>query len=265
MTSSYLRNLWHYRHYIGSTVWLEVRLRFARSRVGGFWLVAQPLIQVAVYAVILSSVLQAKLPNTEGKYAYTLYLLAGMIAWSLFAEIFNRSLTVFIDHAGTLKKVVFPRICLPVIVVAGAGFNYLLLLGATLVAVPLLGGTLSWHALSLIPLTVLVMTFAAGLGLLFGTLNVFMRDIGQALGVLLQLWFWFTPVVYPLSIVPEQVAALMALNPMLPVVHAYQDLLVRNLVPDWYSLWPVVLVAATSLVLALITFRRAAPDMVDVL
>lgn len=265
MTSSYLHNLWRYRHYIASTVWMEIRLRFARSRVGGLWLVAQPLVQVAVYAIILSSVLQAKLPNTEGKYAYALYLLAGMIAWSLFAEIFNRSLTVFIDHAGTLKKVVFPRICLPAIVVAGAGFNYALLLSVTLVAVPLLGGVLSWHALSLIPLTALVMTFSAGLGLLFGTLNVFMRDIGQVIAVLLQLWFWFTPIVYPLSIVPDQVATLMAMNPMLPVVQAYQDLLVRDQLPDWSSLWPIVLVAATALLLALVMFRRAAPDMVDVL
>jgi lipopolysaccharide transport system permease protein len=265
MSPSHLRHLWAYRHYIGSAVALEIRARFARSRVAGFWLVAQPLIQVAIYATILSSVLQAKLPASGNKYSYAIYLLAGTSAWGLFSEVLNRSLNVFIEHANTLKKVVFPRICLPAIVVVSAGFNYLLLLAASLAGVVLLQGGVGWSMLALVPLTLLVAAFSAGLGLFLGTLNVFMRDIGQVMGVLLQLWFWFTPIVYPVSIVPQQFFSWMHLNPMLPVVQAYQNIFLFNQPPDWLSLVPTAVIAMLVLGLALATFRRAAPDMVDVL
>jgi lipopolysaccharide transport system permease protein len=265
MPPSYLRHLWAYRHYIGSAVLLEIKARFARSRLAGFWLVAQPLIQVAIYATILSSVLQAKLPESGHKYSYAIYLLAGTAAWGLFAEVLNRCLTMFIDHANTLKKVVFPRICLPAIVVVSAGFNYLLVMAASLVGVVLLKGGVGWSVLALLPLTLLVAAFSVGLGLFLGTLNVFMRDVGQVVGVLLQLWFWFTPLVYPLSIVPKEVVGWMHLNPMLPVVQAYQNIFLFDKVPDWLTLVPTAVVALLSLGLALVTFRRAAPDMVDVL
>jgi lipopolysaccharide transport system permease protein len=261
----YINSVWSYRHFIISSIRTEFRARFARSKVAFLWVVAQPLIQVALYAVVLSSVLLAKLPGVENKYGYAVYLLGGIAAWGLFSEILSRCLNIFIEYGNTLKKIVFPRICLPLIVVGSALVNNLLLLFGVAVALVMLDSWPGFALLHLIPLTAIVVALGAGLGLFLGTLNVFMRDVGQVVNVLLQLWFWFTPIVYPIGIVPAQFKAWAQANPMTPVVDGYQRVLLYGQAPQYADFLPVISLAIGALVISLVAFRRAAPDMADVL
>jgi lipopolysaccharide transport system permease protein len=106
--------------------------------------------------------------------------------------------------------------------------------------------------------------FATGFGLLLGTLNVFARDIGQVMVVVLQLWFWLTPVVYPINIVPQRFVAAMAFNPMTALVEAYEAVLVYGTPPSLSLCYPAIL-AGVLLLLALHAFRKASPEMVDAL
>src|SRR5215475_5615660 len=115
-----LLRAWRYRHFIFSSIKNEFLSRFARSRLGGLWMVIHPLAQVLIFAFILSAVLSSKLPGIANRYGYAVYLMAGTLAWSLFSELISRSLTVFVDHGNLLKKMMFPRICLPVIVSGSA-------------------------------------------------------------------------------------------------------------------------------------------------
>ncbi|MBD8496269.1 ABC transporter permease [Pseudomonas syringae] len=259
------RSLWGYRGFVFSSIRNEFSARFSRSRLGGLWMIINPLAQVAIYALVLSNVLAAKLPGIENKYAYALYLMAGILAWSLFAEIIGRCLTLFIDQGNLMKKMRFPRITLPVIVVGSCLLNYLLLFVALLVVFALLGQWPQWQMLWLVPLTLVVTALAVGLGLVIGVLNVFIRDVGQVIPILLQIWFWFTPVVYPLNIIPDEFKGYMAMNPMFPVVSAYHDVLVYARAPDLQSLALTAVIAVVLLFLGLFMFRRAAPEMVDVL
>ena len=259
------RSLWGYRGFVFSSIRNEFSARFSRSRLGGLWMIINPLAQVAIYALVLSNVLAAKLPGIENKYAYALYLMAGILAWSLFAEIIGRCLTLFIDQGNLMKKMRFPSITLPVIVVGSCLLNYLLLFVALLVVFALLGQWPQWQMLWLIPLTVVVTALAVGLGLIIGVLNVFIRDVGQVIPILLQIWFWFTPVVYPLNIIPDEYKGYMAMNPMFPIVSAYHDVLVYARAPDLQSLVLTAAIAVVLLGLGLFMFRRAAPEMVDVL
>ncbi|KQQ65579.1 ABC transporter [Pseudomonas sp. Leaf127] len=259
------RSLWDYRGFVFSSIRNEFSARFSRSRLGGLWMIINPLAQVAIYALVLSNVLAAKLPGIESKYAYALYLMAGILAWSLFSEIIGRCLTLFIDQGNLMKKMRFPRITLPVIVVGSCLLNYLLLFVALLVVFALLGQWPQWQMLWLVPLTVVVTALAVGLGLIIGVLNVFVRDVGQVIPILLQIWFWFTPVVYPLNIIPDEFKGYMAMNPMFPIVSAYHDVLVYARAPDLQSLVMTAAIAVVLLGLGLFMFRRAAPEMVDVL
>src|SRR5262245_47445147 len=111
-----LLRAWRYRHFIFSSIKNEFLSRFARSRLGGLWMVIHPLAQVVIFAFILSALFSSKLPGIDSRYAYALYLTAGMMAWSLFSELVSRSLTVFLENGNLLKKMMFPRICLPLIV-----------------------------------------------------------------------------------------------------------------------------------------------------
>jgi lipopolysaccharide transport system permease protein len=104
---------------------------------------------------------------------------------------------------------------------------------------------------------------AIGLGMVLGVLNVFFRDVGQFFGIFLQFWFWFTPVVYPASILPEQVKPLMALNPMYPVIGSYQTIFVNQKWPDWSALFYPLVLGLVLCALSLRMYRQHVGEMVD--
>jgi len=260
---SMLTALWLYRHFILSSVRNDFRVRFARSHFGAIWMALQPLAQVAIFTLVLSEVLATRLPGVQSKHGYAIYLMAGMLGWSLFSEIVSRSVTVFIDSASLLKKILFPRICLPMIVGVSSLANNLLLFLAMLLVFAIIGHgptmALGW----LVLLTVLTLALALGCGLVLGVLNVFVRDVGAAVGVMLQLLFWLTPIVYVPGVVPERFKQLLALNPLYPLIKGYQDVILLGKAPDPAGMLSSAVVAFLLLAASLVMFRRAAPDMVD--
>ncbi len=261
-----LRAVWRYRFFIVSSVRNDLRARVARSQLGAAWVVLQPLAQVAIFSLVLSEVLAARLPGTTSKHAYAIYLMAGSMAWALFLEITTRCLGIFVGNAALLKKIAFPRICLPIIAVGASLLNNLLLFLAMVAIFALMGHPPSL-AFAWLPLLTLVTTaLALGLGLLLGVVNVFVRDVGQVMTIVLQLLFWLTPIVYMPDIVPARYAGWLALNPLAPLVRAYQQVILYGHSPfPGSGLAYTVIVAAVLLVAAFALFRRSAPDMVDVL
>jgi lipopolysaccharide transport system permease protein len=260
-----LRSLWQYRHFITSSIRNDLISRFARSKLGGLWVIINPLSQVLIYALILSNILAAKLPGIDNKYAYAIYLMAGLLAWNLFSEIISRCLNLFIEQGNLMKKMCFPRITLPTIVMGACGLNNVLLFISMLGIFALLGHTFSAVMLWLIPLTLIVMVLALGIGLIIGVMNVFLRDIGQAIPIILQVWFWFTPIVYPENIIPESYRHLLSLNPMYPITSAYHQVLVYNNAPQLDSLIVISAIACALALLSFFLFRRASAEMMDVL
>jgi lipopolysaccharide transport system permease protein len=260
-----LTALWRYRHFILASILGEFKGRFARSKLGLFWSVLHPLAQAAIFSLVLAEVLGARISGIDDNAAYPIYLMAGLAAWSLFSEILNRCLTVFIDYAGALKKIAFPRICLPVIVWGGALLNHLLLLTAIAVVFLFFGHypSSSWLAL---PFGVLLISmFAFGLGVILGVLNVYARDVGQVLSVVIQIWFWLTPIVYVRDIVPEHLRWLIDINPMAALVLIYQDALLFGRWIDRSALVVPTLLALALFVASFVVFRRASPELVDAL
>jgi lipopolysaccharide transport system permease protein len=254
---------WRYRYFIVSSIQTELRTKFIRSRLGGLWMILNPLAQVLIFAFVLSAVLSAKLQGIDNRYAYAIYLMSGTLGWSLFAEIVNRCLTLFIDNANILKKLAFPKIALPLVVVGSALVNNILLMLAILAIFGVLGHAPGLALLWLPVLTLVVITLAVGLGLLCGVLNVFLRDIGQVVPVLMQFLYWFTPVVYMVQIIPERYRAWLVLNPLIPIVTAYQDVMLYNRMPQWGGLLSTFLVGLALSAFSLVLFRKASPEMVD--
>lgn len=255
--------IWRYRHFIASSVRNDFRLRFARSRLGALWMILQPLAQVAIFTLILSEVLAARLPQVDSKDAYAVYLMAGMLGWSLFSEILLRSVTVFVDNGGLLKKIAFPRVCLPLIVIGSSLLNNALLFLAMVAIFALIGHGPTVAMLWLPLVTLLVLALGLGSGLLLGILNVFVRDIGAAIGVVLQLLFWLTPIVYAPSVVPSEFKTVLALNPLYGLIKGYQDIILFGRAPDLGAMLPALVLSVGLLLVSLLVFRRASPDLVD--
>jgi lipopolysaccharide transport system permease protein len=259
-----IRAAWQYRGFIASSVVNDFKSRLSHTRFGVAWVVLQPLAQVVIFATILSNVLGARLQGTSSKYGYVGYLMAGTACWSLFADIVQRCMTVFIDNGTLLKKIQFPRITLAAVVVGIASVNNLAYIAIVLLALPLMAFYPGIQYVWLPVLMIMTISLAAGIGLFLGTLNVFARDLGQVVSVLLQFWFWMTPIVYPVSIVPEAFRSTLVLNPVLPLVRGYQNVLVYSTRPPHQCIWlaPVVLLVLAA---AMFIFRRASSEMVDVL
>jgi lipopolysaccharide transport system permease protein len=226
-------------------------------------MILNPLAQVLIFAFVLSAVLSAKLPGIDNQYAYSIYLMAGTLGWSLFSEIVNRCLTLFIDNGNILKKLAFPKIALPLIVTGSASVNNLLLFVAIMVIFGVLGHPPGIELIWVPVLMLVTIALAFGVGLGLGVLNVFMRDIGQVVPIVMQFLFWLTPIVYMVNIIPEQYRGWLELNPLIPIITSYQDVLLYKRAPNLASLAEVAIVAAVLLSFSLLIFRKASPEMVD--
>lgn len=258
-----IRALWAYRGFILGSVRREFQTKYRNSLLGAAWNIINPLSMIFVYTVIFSQLMKARLPGVEGDYAFSIYLCTGILIWGLFAEITSRATGMFLEHANLLKKLSFPRLCLPVTVVANAVLNFGIVFGLFSLFLMLSGNFPGWVFLALVPLLLLMVAFAIGIGITLGVLNVFFRDVGQFFGIFLSFWFWFTPIVYPVAILPEQVQYLMNFNPMARVMVACQDVLVHDQWPNWTSLWPVAVLAVLLCVFGLRLFRQRSGEMVD--
>jgi lipopolysaccharide transport system permease protein len=255
--------LWSYRGFILGSVKREFQQKYQRSLLGPAWTLINPLAMILVYTIIFAQVMKAKLPGVDTTYAYSIYLCAGMLTWGLFSEIVTRSQNVFVENANLLKKINFPRLCLPMIVVLNAGVNFSIIFGLFTVFLLLSGHFPGWPFLALIPLLAILIFLAIGLGMTLGVLNVFFRDVSHFFSIFLQFWFWLTPIVYPLNVLPPIIGKFMILNPMTPVIASFQTILVNGQWPQWTTLiYPLVLTILLCLQ-GINLFRRHASDIVD--
>lgn len=263
MSAVMLRAMWSYRGFISGSVKREFQSRYRNSLLGAAWTVLNPLAMIVVYTVIFSQVMRSRLPGVDNHFAYSIYLCAGVLTWGLFAEIVGRAQNVFIEHANLMKKLSFPRICLPVIVVLNAVSNFAIIFSLFVIFLLLSQSFPGIGFVALFPVLAIQIAFSIGLGITVGVLNVFFRDVGQFFGVLLQFWFWLTPIVYPASILPEGVQRYLHLNPMTPLVTAYQDILVHGQWPQWESLVGPAVLALVFCLLAMRMFRKRVGELVD--
>lgn len=258
------RALWSFRGFVLGSVQREFNGKYRESLLGAFWSVANPLAMILVYTVVFGQLMRPSLAGHEGKpFAFSIYLCAGLIAWGLFAEMLNRLNNVFLEHGNLIKKANFPRVCLPAIVTLSALLNFSIVFSLYLLFLVLVGEWPGWPILAIVPLILLQVMFTLGLGIFLGTLNVFFRDIGQLTGIVLQFWFWLTPIVYTLTTLPKVAQNLIHFNPMLPLIDAYQTLFLTHQWPKWTALAPLALITLSLLFLGGWFFLSRVGEMVD--
>ncbi|WP_136516118.1 ABC transporter permease [Geomonas edaphica] len=262
---SLLTGAWRYRYFILSSIVTEFRSRFIRSRLGGLWMIINPLAQVAIFSFVLSGFMGAKLPGISTPFGYAIYLMAGTLGWSLFSEIVARCLTIFIDNGNLLKKLVFPKICLPLIVFGSALLNNFLLFMTMTVLFALLGHVPSTTVFWVPVLALLTAALAFGIGLILGVINVFIRDVGQAVPIILQLLYWFTPIVYLANVVDESHRIYLMMNPLYWIIEGFHNILLFGTNPNFKALAAIAFLDLILLLLAFVVLRRANADVVDAL
>jgi lipopolysaccharide transport system permease protein len=258
-----LRALWQYRGFIAGSVKREFQMKYLNSLLGWLWTIIQPLAMIVVYTVIFSQVMKARLAGVDNTYAYSIYLCAGVLTWTFFGEIAGRAQNLFIDNGNLLKKLSFPKLCLPVILVLSASLNFGIIFSLFLLFLIFTDQFPGMVMLAFIPVMAIQVLLAIGIGMTLGVLNVFFRDVGQMFNVILQFWFWLTPVIYPASILPQGVKEFMAWNPMAPIIWSFQEIMVYGKYPDWSTLIYPLILALLFCYLGFRLFRKRSGEMVD--
>jgi lipopolysaccharide transport system permease protein len=152
--------LWAYRGFILGSVKREFQSKYRNSMLGAAWTVINPLAMIVVYTVIFAQVMRARLPGVNSTFAYSIYLCAGVLTWGLFSEITGRAQNIFLEHANLLKKLSFPRLCLPVVVVLNAGLNFAIIFFLFCIFLLITGNFPGWPFLALIPLLTIQIAFS---------------------------------------------------------------------------------------------------------
>ena len=258
-----LRECWDFRGFIIASVKRDFVSRYLGTNLGFFWAVAQPLAMILIYTLVLAEIMKPALPGHPGQFAYSIYLCAGIILWQLFSDLLNRSVGIFVHNAALLKKAHLPKLAFPIVVALSGLSNFGVIFTLFLAFLVVIGAFPVAAILAMIPVVVLVVAFALGLGVLLGTINVFYRDVEQSVSMLLQFWFWLTPIVYPSRALPGFAADVLAWNPMWPIVRAAQTVFLEDRPPIWSTLAYPAVVTIVFLTLGLLAFRRLAGEIVD--
>jgi lipopolysaccharide transport system permease protein len=230
------------RRLLWQMVTTDLRGRYVESVLGFAWTIIHPLALVGIFVLVFSRVMGAQVDADGGRVAYGVYLCAGLLPWIAFQEVVARSTTVFLDQANLIRKINFPPAFMHGYVLAAAALNLAFLIAAFFLVLVLSGNSLHAAAIAWPLFLLLQLLFGAGLGLIASIAHVFFRDTAQLVNLGLQVWFWLTPIVYPIDIVPGRVAALLSWNPLYLFTRVHQDLIVNG---RWPS--PVETIAALAL------------------
>ena len=257
--------LWSHRHYILTGAFRELKERYAGSGLGILWHLVTPLTQIVVYFVVFSRFMGARAGGPYSPEAYAVFLCAGILPWFVFAECVNRGTTALLANEGYLKKLAIPEGVFVAQTVTTSGLT-LGLYAVALVGIALATGIPPRASWALIPVVlVLFLGLGFGLALILATVTVFFRDVTQIMSIVLQFWFWLTPIVYHESSLGPRLTEVMRWNPPTAYIVAVRRLLIEGTVPaavDW--LWMAGLAVFVTAIGASI-LQRLSSDLRDAL
>ena len=252
--------LWAHRELLYFLIWRDLKVRYKQTVLGYLWVVLQPLSMTIVFAFFLGML--GHVPSNGVPYSVFAY--AGLITWVFFINAILSSSYSLVGNAHLITKVYFPRIYIPMVTVAVRLIDFVVAAAFLGVMILYYGLAPTWGLL-LFPVLILAMTLLVlSLGILTAALNVKYRDVGTALPVLLQLWMFLSPIIYPASLVPERWRELYMLNPLAGIVENQRAALF-GLPFHWSSFFVSIFIVVLLLLFSVLFFQRAEENLVDVI
>ncbi len=244
------RNLYNYRELLKSNVKKEIRGKYKGSFLGVLWSFINPLLQVAVYAIVFPYIMRIQTEN------YLIYLIIGIIPWTFFTTVINQGMVTVRINAGIIKKVYFPREILPISVAVSGLINFLISCIIILLFCIFGGVGVSWH-LILLPFIAIIQFFLT-LGIVFAlsAINVYIKDTEYLIAFFLNMLFYATPILYESTLFPESIRFILYLNPMTQVVEAYRNIFLYHQLPDLGGFIYLVIISLILLGIGLLIFRK---------
>jgi lipopolysaccharide transport system permease protein len=250
---SFAIELWQARNLLRNLIGRDLNSRYKGSSLGIVWSLLNPLLLMAVYTIVFSTVARFETPDGV---SYPIFFLAGFLPWTFFGMAVQLGANTLLQNAGLIQKIYFPREVLPLSMSVAALANMLFGLALFIPIDIIIQEPPVLGLLVLVPLTAFLFVFGASLAMLFSVLTVYFRDTEFLLGNALTAWFFLSPIVYDIDSTPSEYRWLFEINPVAPFIEGFRDVLIQAEVPSALRVGSCALIAVVSLVVCGTVFRR---------
>ena len=246
------KNLYNYRELLKTSIQKDIGGKYKHSFLGVLWSFINPLLQIAVYAIIFPLIMR----DSSAYKDYTVFMVCGLIPWSYFTACLNRSSFVMIENGNILKKVYFPREILPLSLVTSETVNFLISCLIILAFIIIKGFGISIYILYFPVVLIVQFLLQLGIALILSSVTVYFRDLQHFIGVLLQLFFYATPIVYSVETIPENFRWILKYDPMTYIINGYRDIFYNQCRPDLSELGILFLISLGIIVIGYLIFNK---------
>ncbi len=252
------RDLWAYRGLLYFLIWRDLKVRYKQTVLGIAWVIMQPLLATFIFTIFLGMLARV---SSDGL-PYPLFVYAGLLPWTFFSSAVTTSSNSLVGNAHLITKVYFPRMLIPAAAISGRLVDFAIAFVILIGLMIYYGMAVTKQIVMLPPLIILVTLFAFGFGMLLSAFNVKYRDVGAILPVVIQLWMFASPVLYPMSLVPQKWQVLFALNPIVGITEGFRASLFGQEF-NWVALTFSFVVTLILLVCSAYTFQRMEKSFAD--
>ncbi|MFR2571151.1 MAG: ABC transporter permease [Clostridia bacterium] len=241
----FFKSLYEYRELLKTSISKDVRGKYKNSVLGILWSFLNPLLQIAVYAIVFPLIMKSNLPN------YTVFLCCGLIPWNFFSAAISRTSFTMVENGNIIKKVYFPREILSLSVVTSEAINFII--STIIILAFVLGYGMGLSKFIIFYPLVLIVQYLLLIGISFivSSVTVYFRDLQHFIGIALQLLFYATPIVYAPNTIPDEFQWILKFNPMTYIINGYRDIFYYKQMPDLVSM---AIVLGVSIVICLIGY-----------
>jgi len=260
----FFKRIYFYRSLIVAMAIQEVKKRYAGTLAGFTWTIVTPLATVLVFWFVFSVGFKIQ---PVGNYSFVVIFFCGFIPWLTFSETLLFNANAIVGNAHLVKKTVFPTEILPLVNLVASLISHTVMLVILALALHFNNISFSLYNIQFVYYFFSLVVFSIGLGWFISSLNVFFRDTGQIIGVILNMWFWLTPIVWLIDMIPKKYQYIIKLNPMYYIVEGYKQSFVYH-VPFWGDYMQGVyfwFIAISSFLVGGYVFKKLKPEFADVL
>ena len=243
----------------------DFKERYVGAGLGQFWYILSPIITIFIYTVIFSDFMKMKLEIIDNSYAYSIYLVPGLLAWTAFSTILVRLSNSFFEKANLIKKINVPMYTFQLSIVITEFFLFMLSILLSIGFLILVSQPVTLSFLWMIPVMALQTLFVFGLGVIFSLFTPFFKDLKEAIPIIIQLWFWMTPIIYMSDMIANKYPSILIYNPFYYFVKIYQDIFLYSKTPSFETLAIILVITFTTLFLAAFLYKKMIGTIKDII
>ena len=243
----------------------DFKERYVGTGFGQLWYFISPVVTIFIYTVIFSDFMKMKMNIIDNSYAYSIYLVPGLLAWTSFSTVISRLNSSFFDKAGLIKKINVPMYVFQISIILTELFTFVIAMLLGMGFLLLVDQPITWSFLWLLPVMLIQTLLAFGIGVIFSLFAPFFRDLKEIVPILIQLWFWATPIIYIKTMIASKYPFILNYNPFFYFVDIYHDIFVYAKAPSASALLFITSMAVVSIVIAGYLYTKMVPTIKDII